>query len=99
MIEKNAKNRIGLIGGGASGLAAAIFASAGGASRVVIFEAKDVPGKKINGTGNGKCNFTNDNMDPCFYRGEHPEFVKFALCRFDNEAALVEKLGGIVMKI
>ncbi len=95
MIEKNAKNRIGLIGGGASGLAAAIFAAAGGASRVVIFEAKDIPGKKINGTGNGKCNFTNDNMDPCFYRGEHPEFAKFALGRFDNEASkrFFEKIG------
>ncbi len=100
MNEKNNKNKIGIIGGGASGLAAAIFASAGGASEVVIFEAKDAPGKKINGTGNGKCNFTNDDMDLSFYRGEHPEFVKFALESFDNEASkLFFRKIGITSKV
>ncbi len=87
MAENKKKNRIGIIGGGASGMTAAIFASADKTSEVVIFEAKDTPGKKINGTGNGKCNFTNDNMDIKFYRGTDPGFASFALKSFTNETA------------
>ncbi|MCR5823242.1 MAG: aminoacetone oxidase family FAD-binding enzyme [Lachnospiraceae bacterium] len=89
------KNIIAVIGGGAGGMTAAIFASLDGHSRVVIFEAKDAPGKKIKGTGNGKCNFTNDNMDLKFYRGEDPKFAADALKRFDNEAAKLffKKMG------
>ncbi|MCR5584787.1 MAG: aminoacetone oxidase family FAD-binding enzyme [Lachnospiraceae bacterium] len=87
MAEEKKKKRIAIIGGGASGMTAAIFASAAKDVEITIFEAKDVPGKKINGTGNGKCNFTNDNMDLKFYRGQHPEFASFALSNFDNETA------------
>ncbi len=87
MAEEKKKNRIAIIGGGASGMTAAIFASAAKDTEVVIFEAKDVPGKKINGTGNGKCNFTNDDMDLKHYRGQHPEFASFALSVFDNETS------------
>jgi predicted Rossmann fold flavoprotein len=84
MSEKKSKTRIGVIGGGASGMTAAIFASACPNTEVIVFEAKDVPGKKINGTGNGKCNFTNDKMGIEYYRGNDPDFAAFALDRFDN---------------
>ncbi len=84
MSEKKSKTRIGVIGGGASGMTAAIFASACPDTEVTVFEAKEVPGKKINGTGNGKCNFTNDNMGIGYYRGNDPGFAAFALDRFDN---------------
>ena len=87
MNDEKKKKRIGIIGGGASGMTAAIFASAAKNTEVVVFEAKDVPGKKINGTGNGKCNFTNDNMGIGFYRGNHPEFAEFALSNFTNETS------------
>ena len=50
--------RIVIIGGGASGLAAAITA-AGQDADVTILEHKDRVGKKILMTGNGKCNLTN----------------------------------------
>ena len=51
-------DRIVVAGGGASGLAAAIFAAENGA-RVTILEHKDRVGKKILMTGNGRCNLTN----------------------------------------
>lgn len=49
-----------IIGAGASGLAAAI--SAAGEQQnisVMLIEKKDVPGRKLAATGNGKCNITN----------------------------------------
>ena len=51
-------NRVVVIGGGASGLAAAIAAVENGAA-VTVLEHKDRVGKKILMTGNGKCNLTN----------------------------------------
>lgn len=47
-----------VIGGGASGLTAAIFAAQKG-NQVTILEHKDRVGKKILMTGNGRCNLTN----------------------------------------
>ena len=52
------KNRILIIGAGASGLMAGIQAAAMGAS-VTILESNDKPGKKLLASGNGKCNLTN----------------------------------------
>ena len=51
---------IAVIGGGASGLAAAITSArmAKGAS-VAIFEKKETTGKKLSATGNGRCNISN----------------------------------------
>ena len=53
---------IAIIGGGASGLAAAVAAGeavrdAEGAARVVVYEAFDRVGRSILATGNGRCNF------------------------------------------
>ena len=53
--------KIGIIGGGASGLVAAISAARNGAL-VTVLEAGERVGRKILSTGNGKCNFTNDKM-------------------------------------
>lgn len=56
-----------VIGGGASGMMAAISAARHGA-RVTILEHNDRVGKKILSTGNGRCNFTNTAQEPIFYR-------------------------------
>ena len=48
-----------IIGGGASGLAAAVSAAEQKQGRVLILEKKQVPGKKIAASGNGRCNLTN----------------------------------------
>ncbi len=50
--------KIAVIGGGASGLAAAIEAAEGGAD-VTVFEKNDRVGKKLLATGNGRCNLMN----------------------------------------
>ena len=53
--------KIGVVGGGASGIMAAITAADYGAE-VTILEKNDRIGKKILATGNGKCNFTNKSL-------------------------------------
>lgn len=55
---------IAVIGGGASGLAAAITAArrAKGVS-VAVFEKKDRTGKKLSATGNGRCNISNTGCE------------------------------------
>lgn len=57
-----------VLGAGASGTMAAITAAAAG-RRVLLFEHKDKIGKKIYATGNGRCNFTNEDMDICHFYG------------------------------
>ncbi len=90
------KNRIAVIGGGAAGLMAAIFASREG-SIVTLFEKNDRVGRKLLQTGNGKCNFTNINMDESFYHGSAAEagLVKKVLEGFSAEdcAAFFKSLG------
>ena len=54
--------KVFIIGGGASGLTAAIKASKNGFD-VTIFEKNNKLGKKILITGNGKCNYWNENQD------------------------------------
>lgn len=68
--------RIAVVGGGASGLVAAIEAARKGAE-VVVCEAADRVGKKILATGNGRCNISNaDIMSDDYNR---PEFVQAAM--------------------
>lgn len=65
--DKDMSNKVVIVGGGASGLVAAITAARGGAN-VTILEHKDRVGKKILMTGNGKCNLTNmSNLHGKYY--------------------------------
>lgn len=79
--------RIGVVGGGASGMMAAIFAARAG-GEVTIIEHTARVGKKILSTGNGKCNFTNQNLSKDDYNGNHPSFAEPALALFDQKAAV-----------
>ena len=55
---------VAIIGGGASGLAAAIeLKSLSPELSVVIIEKNDSLGRKIRATGNGRCNITNKNAN------------------------------------
>ncbi len=89
---------IAVIGGGASGLAAAVAARKSGAS-VTIYESSERVGRKILATGNGRCNLTNINACADNYYGEHRDFVKGAVKRFWVKETL-EFFGelGIVYK-
>jgi predicted Rossmann fold flavoprotein len=70
-----------IIGGGASGLMAAVSAAAAGV-RPLILERMDRVGKKILATGNGRCNLTNLTADASRYHGADPGFVAGALSRY-----------------
>ena len=72
---------IGIIGGGASGMMAAIAAAKNENAQIILFERQARVGKKLSATGNGRCNLTNRNPAP--YGGEDPHFADFALKRCD----------------
>lgn len=60
---------IAIIGGGASGFAAAITVARFCSGKVTIFEKLARTGKKIIATGNGKCNLSNESLKPENYHG------------------------------
>lgn len=80
--------RIAVVGGGASGLMAAIVAARNGA-KVTIYEGKERLGKKLLATGNGKCNYTNLVQEDSCYRGAHPEFSKCVREQFTVEQTVM----------
>lgn len=73
-----------VIGGGASGLAAAIAASAHGA-RVTVLERLPRVGKKLLLTGNGRCNLGHAGFDFSHYHGTLPQAERI-LSQFDVQA-------------
>ena len=73
--------KIAVIGGGASGQAAAISAARAGA-QVSIFERNALLGKKILLTGNGRCNLSNLRLDPSRYEGSAKKLAGAALAHF-----------------
>ena len=88
-----------IIGGGASGLAAAIAAGREGAS-VLVIERMDKTGKKILATGNGKCNLTNQAIrrgciSSGVYRSGQEVFPLHVLENFDagDTLAFFESMG------
>ena len=92
-------NKICVIGGGASGLTAAIAAARRGAE-VFILEQKEKAGKKILATGNGRCNLTNTYMSPECFRGGNPEFIQKVLENFgfSDTWRFFEELGVVLKK-
>ncbi len=78
------QKKIAVIGGGASGMMAAITAARKGA-RVTVFEGNDRVGKKILATGNGKCNYSNRDMDETHFYATDLNFVKKVLSDFSVE--------------
>ena len=86
--------KIGIIGGGASGMAAALWAAKSG-NDVLLFERQARVGRKLLATGNGRCNLTNAKLDLSNYHGENPDFAKYALDFFhvDNTLRWFDSLG------
>lgn len=78
---------IGIIGGGASGLMAAITAASNGHT-VTIVEHNNRVGKKILATGNGRCNYTNMDMSLRHFHGVDKSFIDKTLKQFDNRKTL-----------
>lgn len=75
--------KIVIIGGGASGMTAAIKAKQTNSNaQVIVLEKMDRIGKKLLATGNGRCNYSNFNASPKDYYGQQPHFVNYALKEF-----------------
>ncbi len=79
--------RIGIIGGGAAGMMAAITAARQGA-KVIIFEKNDRVGKKILATGNGKCNLGNMQLSEQEYHSTDKQLLQKALECFGTQETI-----------
>jgi hypothetical protein len=98
--------RVIVIGGGASGIMAALTAAEDKSRHVILLERQQRLGRKLLATGNGRCNLTNTGAAVEHYHGEQPDFAAAALSQFDSQAALdffhtlglitVEEYGGRV---
>lgn len=88
---------IAIVGGGASGMMAAIIAAQNNMS-VVLIEKNTELGRKILATGNGRCNLTNRLTDVSRYHGGDPEFIGHVLEKFDqfDTSKFFENLGIIL---
>ena len=88
--------RICVTGGGAAGMAAALFAARGGAN-VTLLERNEKLGKKVYITGKGRCNFTNvaDGQEFLANVPHNPRFLYSALSFLPNQrlVELIEELG------
>lgn len=83
-----------IIGGGPSGIMAAIQLAHQG-KKVILLEKNKELGRKIQITGNGRCNITNSDLDISHYHGENPLWAYPAITEFNNYALLgfFEDLG------
>lgn len=80
----------GIIGGGASGLMAAVAAARAGES-VTILERRDRIGKKILATGNGRCNLS--NRDLCVERDYRSHSESEVLSRYFAQFGVEDTLS------
>lgn len=86
-------SKVVIIGGGASGLVAAIFAAKNN-NDVLILERKDVVGKKILSTGNGRCNYFNNDQDIKHFKSEDTEKIQYIINK-ENQKKILEFLYNI----
>ena len=77
--------QVAVIGGGASGMMAAIWAAGEGAS-VTVYEKNDRVGKKLLVTGNGKCNLGNLTFDTGQYYCDDAEKLGSFFDKFCKKA-------------
>ena len=86
---------VGIIGAGASGMAAALAASENPDVQVELFERQSRVGKKLSATGNGRCNLTNRNASAEHYYGQSPRFAEHALSvmNADDTVGWFESMG------
>ena len=87
---------LAVVGGGAAGMMAAICAARAGAA-VTLLEPNERLGKKVNITGKGRCNVTNDSNceELLAHVPQNPRFLYSAFSRFDGRDAMAffEALG------
>ena len=79
---------VGIIGAGASGMAAALAAAENTNVNVILLERQTRVGRKLQATGNGRCNLSNIHAESGGYHGEQPAFVLPAIKAFPPETTL-----------
>jgi len=81
--------KIGIIGGGAAGMMAAVRASELGAD-VTLFEQNEKTGKKLFITGKGRCNFTNDCDEQTLFANvvTNPKFLYSAFGQWNSQQSI-----------
>ena len=79
---------VGIIGCGASGMAAAITAAENPDNQIIVFERHARAGRKLLATGNGRCNLTNINAGVDGYHGDDVSFAQNALSKFPPEETI-----------
>ncbi len=91
--------KVVIIGGGASGLTAAIYAAKSG-NEVTILERNNTTGKKILITGNGRCNYFNEDQKKHHYHSSNKELI-FQIITPHNLSEILDFFDtiGIVPKI
>ena len=80
--------KVVILGGGASGLMAALSAAQDERNTVTVLERQSRVGRKLLATGNGRCNLTNLDLSPEHYHGQDAGFARAALSRFDGNTTL-----------
>lgn len=88
-----------IIGGGASGLVAAIVAARKGV-KVCVLERLNRVGKKILVTGNGRCNITNIDLgEACYHTSSahHPIMAPIKRFGYEETKTFFEELGIVFL--
>ncbi len=89
---------IAVIGGGASGLAAAVAAGReGGGLSIAVFDAQPRCGRKLLATGNGRCNLTNRAAEPSVYHTDDRQALRrvFSGVNVSDTLTFFENIGLI----
>ena len=73
---------VAIIGAGASGMAAALAAAENENNQVILLERQARVGRKLQATGNGRCNLSNIHAQNRGYHGQDPAFVENAISAF-----------------
>ncbi|VDN46098.1 Aminoacetone oxidase family FAD-binding enzyme [Petrocella atlantisensis] len=94
------KNKVIVIGGGASGIMAAITAARLG-QKVILLERKDRIGKKILATGNGRCNISNRFIEESRFHSDSQNLYDHIYPQFDLSKTLefFEALGIPILEL
>lgn len=91
-------NTLGIVGGGAAGMMAAVTAARQGV-KVTLLEGNDRLGRKLLSTGNGKCNLGNERLGIEEYYTDEPELLKRCLERFGTADTIAFfKSVGLMVK-
>ncbi len=79
---------IGILGAGASGMAAALAAAENPHAQIILMERQARVGRKLQATGNGRCNLSNLYASQGGYHGDEASFAEFAIGKFGPEETL-----------